>query len=40
MGRAKRLFNEDRVVAYSAKTRRGGDEILRIIERALADFRA
>ncbi|HLN97584.1 MAG TPA: ribosome biogenesis GTP-binding protein YihA/YsxC [Pyrinomonadaceae bacterium] len=38
LGRVKRVFHEDRVVAFSAKTGRGGSEIWRAIESALADF--
>ena len=38
LGRAKRVFSEDRVVAFSAKTRSGRDEVWRTIESALADF--
>jgi GTP-binding protein len=37
--RAKRTFNDDRVVAYSAKTVRGRDEVWRNIEAALTTFR-
>ena len=37
---AQRAFNEDRVVAYSAKTGRGREEVWRTIEVALADFRS
>ena len=37
VSRAKRAFGEDRVVAYSAKTRRGRDEVWRTIESALTD---
>src|SRR5688572_8480442 len=42
VGRAKRAFGGDRVVAYSAKTRRGSEEIWRTIESALTEpqFRA
>ena len=40
MERAKRVFSKDRVVAYSAKTGRGRDEVWRTIESALSDFRA
>jgi len=39
MERAKRVFSQDRVVAYSAKTGRGRDEVWRTIESALSDFR-
>ena len=35
LGRVKRVFTTDRVVAYSAKTGRGGNEIWRAIEDAL-----
>ena len=35
MGRVKRVFDEDRVVAYSAKTRLGRDEVWRTIQSAL-----
>jgi GTP-binding protein len=35
--RARRAFNEDRVVTYSARTGIGRDEVWRAIERALAD---
>jgi len=38
LGRAKRVFSEDRVVTFSAKTGSGRDEIWRTIESALADF--
>jgi GTP-binding protein len=38
VGCIKRVFGEDRVVAFSAKTGRGGDEVWRAIESALADF--
>ena len=38
LGRVKRVFSTDRVVAFSAKTGRGRDEIWRAIESALADF--
>jgi len=37
-GRVKRVFSKDRVVAFSAKTGRGGNDIWRAIESALADF--
>jgi GTP-binding protein len=37
--RARRTFNEDRVVAYSAKTGLGRDEVWRSIEAALSTFR-
>jgi GTP-binding protein len=36
--RVKRVFTRDRVVAFSAKTGRGGNEIWRAIESALIDF--
>ena len=39
MERAKRVFSKDRVVAYSAQTGRGRDEVWRAIESALSDFR-
>lgn len=35
LGRAKRVFPEDKVVAYSAKTGRGQQEVWRLIEDAL-----
>ncbi len=35
MGRAKRLFGEESVIAYSAKTGRGRDEVWRTIEKTL-----
>lgn len=38
LGRAKRVFSEDRVVTFSAKTGSGRDEVWRTIESALADF--
>ena len=38
LGRAKRVFSEDRVVAFSAKTGSGRDEVWRTIASALADF--
>jgi GTP-binding protein len=38
LGRVKRVFSKDRVVTYSAKTGRGGSEVWRAIEGALADF--
>ncbi len=38
LGRVKRVFSKDRVVAYSAKTGRGGSEVWRAIESAVADF--
>jgi GTP-binding protein len=37
VSRAKGAFGEDRVVAYSAKTRLGRDEVWRTIESALTD---
>ncbi len=36
--RVKRVFSRDRVVAFSAKTGRGGNEIWRAIESAVTDF--
>src|SRR5882762_8094537 len=38
LGRVQRVFSDDRVVAFSAKTGRGGLDIWRAIESALADF--
>jgi GTP-binding protein len=38
LGRVKGVFSEDRVVTFSAKTGRGGNEIWRAIESALAGF--
>jgi hypothetical protein len=38
LGRVKRVFSTDRVVAYSAKTGRGGGELWRGVENALNDF--
>jgi GTP-binding protein len=38
LGRVKRVFSKDRVVAFSAKTGRGGNEIWRAIESALANY--
>ena len=35
MGRAKRMFGEESVIAYSARTGRGRDEVWRKIENAL-----
>jgi hypothetical protein len=32
------VFSKDRVVAFSAKTGRGGSEVWRAIESAVADF--
>lgn len=40
MERVKRVFGEDKVVAYSARTGRGRDEVWRAIERALTGLRA
>src|SRR5688500_6842342 len=37
LGRVKRVFSKDRVVAYSVKTGRGGSEVWRAIESAVAD---
>jgi GTP-binding protein len=37
LGRVKRVFSEDSVVAFSAKTGRGGNEVWRAIESALTD---
>jgi GTP-binding protein len=39
LGRVKRVFSMDRVVAFSAKNGRGGSEVWRAIESALADFK-
>ncbi len=39
LGRVKRVFCKDSVVAFSAKTGRGGSEVWRVIETALADFK-
>jgi len=39
LGRVKRVFSTDRVVAFSAKNGRGGSEVWRAIESALADFK-
>jgi GTP-binding protein len=36
LGRVKRVFSEDRVVAFSARTGRGGNEVWQAIENALA----
>jgi GTP-binding protein len=36
LGRAKRVFDDDRVIAYSARTGRGRDEVWRAIETALS----
>ncbi len=38
LGRAKGVFSDDRVVAFSAKTGTGRDEVWRTIETALAGF--
>jgi len=38
LGRVTRVFGKDRVVAFSAKTGRGRDEVWRAIESALANF--
>jgi GTP-binding protein len=38
LGRVKRVFSNDRVVTFSAKTGRGGKEVWQAIENALADF--
>jgi GTP-binding protein len=38
LGRVNRVFSKDRVVAFSASTGRGRDEVWRAIESALADF--
>jgi GTP-binding protein len=38
LGRVERVFSDDRVIAFSAKTGRGGNEIWRAIESAVADF--
>jgi GTP-binding protein len=38
LGRVKRVFSEDRVVAFSARTGRGGNEVWQTIENALAGF--
>jgi GTP-binding protein len=40
LGRVNRVFSKDRVVAFSASTGRGRDEVWRAIEGALADFNA
>jgi GTP-binding protein len=40
LGRVKRLFSKDRVIFFSAKTGRGRDEIWRMIESSLVDFRS
>jgi GTP-binding protein len=39
LSRVKRVFNEDSVVIYSAKTGRGRDQVWQWIENALADSR-
>lgn len=39
LSRLKRVFNEDSVVIYSAKTGRGRDQVWHSIENALADSR-
>jgi GTP-binding protein len=38
LGRIERVFPADRVIAYSAKTGRGRNEVWQAIEAALADF--
>ena len=38
LGRVQSVFGMDRVVAFSARTGRGGNEVWRAIESALADF--
>jgi GTP-binding protein len=38
--RANRVFSKDRVVAYSARTGRGRNEVWQTIESSLSDFRA
>src|SRR6185295_4772156 len=38
LGRVQRVFSKDRVVAFSARTGRGRNEVWRAIESALADF--
>jgi GTP-binding protein len=38
LGSVKRVFSEDRVVAFSARTGRGGNEVWQAIENALAGF--
>jgi GTP-binding protein len=40
LGRVKRVFSTDRVVAFSAKTGRGRNELWQTIEAALADFKS
>jgi GTP-binding protein len=39
LGRVKRVFDMDRVVTFSAKTGRGGNEVWHAIENALADYK-
>jgi GTP-binding protein len=39
LGRVKRVFSEDRIIPFSAKTGRGGSDIWRTIEGVLADFK-
>ncbi len=39
LGRVKRVFNMDRVVTFSAKTGRGGNEVWHEIENALAVYK-
>ncbi len=39
LGRVKRVFSGDRVVPFSARTGKGRNEVWRIIENALADFK-
>ncbi|HSS21499.1 MAG TPA: ribosome biogenesis GTP-binding protein YihA/YsxC [Pyrinomonadaceae bacterium] len=38
LGRVKRVFSEDRVIAFSAKTGHGRNEVWRAIENAVASF--
>jgi GTP-binding protein len=38
LGRVKRVFSEDRVIAFSSRTGRGGSEVWRAIGDALAGF--
>ena len=38
LGRVKRVFDMDRVVAFSARTGRGGSEIWRAIESAVSEY--
>lgn len=40
LGRVKRVFPTERVVAYSAKTGRGRNEVWQAIEAAVADFKS